>query len=48
VTGTDDPSKAIDPSKAMLGPVPLGTLALEYYQSVCRAVTHEEPYVPKK
>jgi hypothetical protein len=37
-----------DPTTAIVGPVPLQTLAFEYYQSVCRAVTHEAPYEPKE
>jgi hypothetical protein len=36
-----------DPAKGMIGFVPKGTLAFKYYQSVCRAVTHETPYVPE-
>jgi hypothetical protein len=37
-----------DPTAAIAGPVPLQTLAFEYYQSVCQAVTHEAPYVPNE
>jgi hypothetical protein len=37
-----------DPTIAIVGPVPLQTLAFEYYQSVCLAVTHEAPYEPKE
>jgi hypothetical protein len=36
-----------DPTKAIVGFVPKGTVASEYYLTVCRAVTHEEPFVPK-
>jgi hypothetical protein len=37
-----------DPTMASVGPVPPQTLAFEYYQSVCQAVTREAPYVPKE
>lgn len=36
-----------DPSKAITGPVRAGTIGAEHYEAVCRAVTHEEPYLPK-
>jgi hypothetical protein len=36
-----------DTTKAVTGFVRKGTYAFEYYLSVCRAVTHEDPYVPK-
>jgi hypothetical protein len=36
-----------DPAKAITGFVPKGTRAFDEYLSVCRAVTHEAPYVPE-
>jgi hypothetical protein len=35
------------PTKAITGLVRKGTLDFKYYLSVCRAVTHEAPYVPE-
>ena len=35
-----------DNKDALTGFVPKGTQAFEQYLSVCRAVTHEAPYVP--
>jgi hypothetical protein len=37
----DDP-----PAKAITGPVRKGTNGLALYQTICRAVMHEEPYAP--
>jgi hypothetical protein len=35
-----------DPPKALIAPVKSGTYGEEYYRTVCRAVMHEEPYLP--
>jgi hypothetical protein len=35
-----------DPGKAFVDLVPKGSRAFEFYLSVCRAVTHEAPYLP--
>jgi hypothetical protein len=37
-----------DPAEAFTHVVPVDSLAFRYYWTACRAVTHEEPYVPKK
>jgi hypothetical protein len=34
-----------DPTKALMGFVRVGTFGSLYYQAVCRAVMHEEPYM---
>lgn len=36
-----------DISTAIIGPIPKGTILFEQYLSVCRAVTHEQPYMPR-
>jgi hypothetical protein len=35
-----------DPTKSHFSPVRKGTNGFRFYQAVCRAVTHEEPYLP--
>jgi hypothetical protein len=35
-----------DPAKVYMQPLSKGSRAFEYYLSVCRAVTHEAPYLP--
>jgi len=37
-----------DPTSALLIVVPEGSYLFDYYVAVCRAVTHEEPYLPQK
>jgi hypothetical protein len=40
-------NKDDDPIKVFMQPVLKDTIGFEYYLGVCRAVTHEEPYIPK-
>ena len=36
-----------DPAKAIMAGVPIGSMAFDFYLTVCLAVTHEAPYVPE-